>query len=290
MFFGPRFGYGGGCLGSIVGAVFTVIILVVISVVLLFAGISSAISAVANGGVITYNEEKFQDYADAQYAKEFGSTKNYENNLLIVLATNEDTDGYYAIAWVGDNIKSNISNLFGDETTAFGLTVNTNINQKTYKYSLSNNLASVMETMQSEVKWAAKGESVFRSEKTADVYDSHVTDYTSLVRNQEVVNDALKDFTAATGIPAVIVVDTTESVFGKTFPVAAIIMILLALAIITLIVYLIVKAVQNKRNGGNNGGFSGGNSGGFNGNNGGQTTGNTSYTAFNENSGSFRSY
>ena len=76
---------------------------------MLFSVFGNAFTNVANGGQIIYNEPAFQDYANEQYAREFGGSSAYEDNILIVFLTNEQSDGYYSIAWVGDNIDTEIN-------------------------------------------------------------------------------------------------------------------------------------------------------------------------------------
>ena len=92
--------------------------LIIFSGVILLGTIGSAFSNVTRGGVSTYDEYKFQDYADQQYAVEFGATKDYEDNLLIVfLVEDEEYYDYAFIAWVGDHVNTKISNMFGNEQT-----------------------------------------------------------------------------------------------------------------------------------------------------------------------------
>ena len=82
--------------------------------------------------------------------------------------------------------------------------------------------------------------------------ESHVTNYSSLVINQQTVETALDTFTSVTEIPVVIVVDSMENVFGKTMPFSDIVTILILLGFIALAIYLIVKAVKNRKNNNNN--------------------------------------
>lgn len=273
--YGPRYYGGGGCLGGLLGILLLPIVMLIVAAVLLVSIVGSAISNVAQGGSIYYDEAKFQDYADEQYAAEFSKYSNYENNLLIVFLTNEEADGYYTIAWVGDNIDTKIINMFGDETTAFGRVVQNSINREYYKYSLDSNLASVMDQMGDRIE-ALNLPSSFRNEKpTENAPTSHLTNHSQLSLTEETVNDALKEFTEKTSIPAVIVVDTMENVFGKTIPLGDIIIVILILVLIGVAIYMIVRAIKNRKeednnnnnnnnnnNGYNNGGY---NSGGYNG-------------------------
>ncbi|MGM9637952.1 MAG: hypothetical protein ACI3YK_08240 [Eubacteriales bacterium] len=253
-FYGRRGGCLGGfsgCLGSFIGMLMLPILLIIVVVVMLFSFLGSAFTNVSKGGEIRYDETAFQDYANSQYAAEFGSSSAYEDNLLIVFLTNEEADGYYTIAWVGDNIKSDINNMFGDEYTTFGRAVLNSVNSEYYAYSLSSNLASVMETMTNAVS-QLNLESSFRSEANhSNMTVSHLTNHTDLSISEETVCNALKNFTEQTGIPTVIVVDTMENVFGKTVSTADIITVIVMVALLILAIYLIVRAFR-KRNSSNN--------------------------------------
>lgn len=229
------------------------IVIILVCVVVLFGTIGSAFTNVASGGQIAYDEPQIQQYADNEYAKAFSGTSAYEDNLLIVLLSNEAADGYYCIAWIGDNIDGKIINMFGDETTAFGRAVQGNVNSEYYAYSLDSNLASVMETMTDKVT-ALGLESSFRKQMDhSKTVESHVVNYTELSITEETVNYALEEFTEKTGISAVIVIDTTENVFGRTLSFADIFTVILVLIGIGFAIYLIVKAVRKNKNGGNGG-------------------------------------
>ena len=281
--YGPRFGYGGyygggGCLGGLLGILLAPIILILVVAMMLMLIVGGAVSEASNGGSVNYSEETLQAYADEQYAIEFLESDHYESNILIVFLTNEEADGYYCIAWVGDHIQTDINLLFGAEGTAFGNTMLGSINSEYYAYSLDSNLATAMEKMADRVD-ALRLESSFKPGKISDTsIPSHMTNKTDLALTQQTVDEALAEFTARTDIPVVIVVDTMENVFGKYLSMETIMtLIILGVLLIVGIVW-IVKALKNKGKkkfdgnpgmGGNNGGNggNGGNSG--NGGNGG---------------------
>ena len=268
----PYFGYygGGGCLGGLLGILLLPIVLILIVAVMLISIVGSAVANVANGGSIYYDETVFQQYADDQYAAEFASYSNYENNLLIVFLTNEEADGYYVIAWVGDNIHNEINYMFGDETTTFGRVVQGSINREYYAYSLDSNLANVMDQMGDHIDNLGLSSSFRKVKESTNPPTSHLTNHSSLSMTEETVNESLQAFTEKTEIPVVIVVDTMENVFGKTLPIGDIITVLFLLAILGVAIYLIVKSVKNnknnKNNNNNNGNYNNGgyNNGGYN--------------------------
>ena len=269
MFWGPRYyGYGGGCLGGLLGLIMGPIILIMFALFLLVGSVGSAFSDVAAGGRILYDENTFQDYADAQYRTEFGSSTAYEDNILLVLLTDEgENTGYYCIAGVGDHIDSKVNMLFGNEQTALGRAMQIYVNVSSYKYSLDSNLAQVAEKMAVEIEALNLTSSYKCAEEHVQVA-SHLTNKTELPMTNETVDAALADFTEKTGIPMVIVVEEAEAVFGRTIQTRSIFLVLLSLVLLGMAAYSIVKAVRNKNNGQNGSGQqSQYNSNNYNGNN-----------------------
>lgn len=235
------------------------IVLILLVAVILISTIGSAFSAVSQGGYITYNEEKFQDYADQQYSAEFGSSACYEDNLLLVFLVDEEYYDYNYIAWVGDHIDTKINNMFGNEYTALGQAINSNVNQNNYKYSLDSNLAAVMGVMQEKIE-ALGLDSSFTCSKEHNTVSSHLTNKSLVEMTDSTVNDALAEFTQATGISVVIVVEDMEDVFGKYVPIQDIITVVICIIVLIIAIVLIVKAVRKrKQDGGNDGNDKGGN-------------------------------
>ncbi len=262
-FFGPRFGYGGGCLGGLLGLIFLPLIVLILVFALLFFNVTSAVSNVANGGIISYDERVFQQYADSEYSKHFGaSPETYEDNILIVVLTNEEHDGYYTIAWVGDNVNYRINEMFGNQRTAFGQAMNASI-APDYTYSLDSNLAMVMNRMQNQISALGLSSSFnIPPASTETEIRSRLTNYSDLSLNQNTVDTALARFTEETDIPAVIVVNTMEGVFGKNIPIGDIIFLVIMVAVIIVMIVWIVKIVKknkNNRGGGNQNNYNQGN-------------------------------
>lgn len=239
-------GGGGGCIGGLFGLMLVPIVIFLI-VIVLFSNVIGMFSF-GGGDGINYDEEKFQQYANEQYKAEFGMTSEYENNLLIVFLVNEKNDGYYTIAWIGDNVRSEISYMFGNEETEFGYAMLSSVGEY-YAYSLSSSLASVMETMTSEISSLGL-DSPFRSGVSDSVsYTSHITNHSNISVTESTVNAALRKFTEETGIPAVIVVDDMEEVFGgfslnNVDPITLSLMI----GVVAFAVYLIVRYVRRRKN------------------------------------------
>lgn len=247
-YWGPRRYYygGGGCLGGLLGLIFVPVILILMAAVMLFATVGTAFTDVTSGGSVKYDENTFQDYADAQYRAEFGNSTAYEDNLLLVVLVDEDYYDYHYIAWVGDHIQTDINKLFGNERTEFGRAMDANVNVNSYKYSLDTNLAQVVEQMTAVIE-QKNLESSFKCKEEHIQVDSHVTNKTDLDITEETVNLALTEFTETTGIPIVLVVDDAEDVFGKTIDSGSIVIVLLSVAMIGFAIYLIVKSARQKR-------------------------------------------
>lgn len=241
--FWPRrhYGHGGGCLN----AIFAPVIITVVIVIMVFSFVGDSIGSIFSGGTISYNEQTFQSYADAEYQKAFGGSSAYEDNILIVLLTNESADDYYYIAWVGDHIERDISYMFGNEQTELGRALNSSINLSGYWYSLDSNLASAVSIMTDNVT-ALGLESSFSCNESHSA-SSKLINYTEMTLTDETVNTALEAFTEATGIPISIVVARVDTVFEKSYT-NAVIGIIFIVLIIALIIYFISRSKKNREN------------------------------------------
>lgn len=201
----------GGCTGSI----FTVVALILFAAFSLvwFMGepVTENVQTVDESGIL-YSESVMQTYANEQYEEIFGSYEGYEDNILLVFLANEAADGYYTIAWVGDNIVYEINELFG-EYREYGMYLNQHIGDY-YEYSLDTGLAEVISDMADSITWLEL-DSSFRAAPAFDEgKKSQLINHTDFVLNEELVVSALESFTEKTGIPCAIVVDMAESVFG----------------------------------------------------------------------------
>lgn len=220
----------------------------------------SAFHSISNGGRIEYDNREFQVYADAQYQAEFGQSSAYEDNLLITFLVNEEADGYYAIAWIGDNVAEPIKEMFGNEYTAFGQAIRGSVNAEYYEFSLSSNLATAVRTLTDRITALNLKSSFISRSDQSNMTKSHLTNNSHLSMNKSTVETALAEFTEATGIPVVIVVDEMEAVFGRSFSSGDIFTIIIMIAMVALAIYLIVKAFKSrKRSGGNPSGGNGNN-------------------------------
>ena len=251
-FFRPRrhyyggYGYGGGCLGGLLGVLMLPIVLILVAVIGLTSMFGTAFTNVSQGGTVIYDEKALQDYANTQYQAEFGSNMStYEDNILIVFLTNENRDGYDTIAWVGDNVATKINEQFGNQYTAFGVAMQSSIDADYYEYSISKNLAMVVDKMTDNVT-GLELESSFVTPSIGEKSDSHLTNHSDLAINEATVNASLKKFTEETDIPIVIVVDSMETVIGKTLAVTDIFSVVLFIGMIVVAVVLVVRAFKRR--------------------------------------------
>lgn len=238
-----------GCLSGLIGGIFGLVciplIIIAVCVFLIFgpALFSSGFSLTK----IAYDENAFQEYADTQYAAEFGGSTAYEDNILLVfLAEDENYYDYYYIAWVGDHVATDINHRFGNENTALGYAVGRSVNAQSYKYSLDSNLANVVEIMEEYITSNELNTS-FKCEETHIQVPSHLVNKTAIELNEETVNTALTSFTDTTGIPMAVVVEDIDQVFKRSINPLVIVIGIIALAILAVVVFLIVRKVRKRK-------------------------------------------
>ena len=239
---------GGGCCGIIF---LPIIILIMVGSILT----STFRTGSFDYTMVRYDEEKFQDYANEQYAEEFGSSAAYEDNLLLTVLTDDDYYTFYYIAWVGDHVDPQIRDLLGNNQTVLGQLMEQSINQTNYKYSLDSDLAAVVRELTKEIEALGLADSYTCEEDHVQVA-SGLRNYTSnnasaLEMTESTVQEALTVFTETTGIPMVIVVEDGDDVFGvnRSISTSGATPILLIIVGIVFVVALIfgVKAVSNKK-------------------------------------------
>lgn len=197
-----------------------------------------------------YDEAAFQSAADAKYAAYFEAGATYEDNILLYFLVEEECEDIYFIAWVGDNIKYEVAEHFGNNYTTLGQLVNAHV-ANYYAYSLDSNLASLMGAMEKAI--VSEGlSSSFNTEpaKAAQPSESKLVDLTGSGAPQltaATVNAALESFTEATGIRTVICVDYIDNVFETSGGISGS-MIFMIIAIIALVVVVVVVSVKSNKN------------------------------------------
>ena len=216
--------------------------------------LGDSLANIRNGGSIVYDEETFQDYANAHYYREFANSTSIEANMMFFVLTSENYDGFYMIAWVGDDIRYEVNEMFGNEYTEFGTTALSTINTEMYKYSLDTDISTLAMKMADKV--AARGySSNLKAGKTpSSGVTSHLVNASNVQLTEETVNEGLQYFEDKTDIPLVVVVDEAEEVFGITPPTGDYILVAVFAGLIVLAIVLTVKAIKaRKENGDGNG-------------------------------------
>ena len=224
------------------------VILVLFAALTLFSVFGSAYGALASGGQVLYNNKKFEKYAVNQYYAEFGETgDSFEDHLLISFLTDEQATGYYTIAIIGDNVNSQISDMFGNEYTEFGRAMLNSIDGDYYANSLSAGLARAVRRMASEVELKNLSTPFYDQYSHEGVPESHVVNHSNLSVNENTINSALEEFTERTDISVVIVIDSMEEVFGKGFTSEDIFSIVIAVGMIVVAVVIVVKSFKARK-------------------------------------------
>lgn len=234
--------YGGGCLGALMAPV------VILLLIVMFTGmyVVSAFQNFMAGGSVNYDEATMQSYANERYIEVFGDSSAYEDNILLVFLADEDYKGYYSIAWVGDNVATEINHLFGGYGTEYSTALLMEI-PNYFEYSISSNLATMVERMTDEVT-ALGLDGSFRTytDHSDGVTESQLINRSALVINEEIVEAALADFTEQTEIPIVIVVDSTEAVFGRSLTTSDIVIVALLVGAVIALVVIGVSAYRRR--------------------------------------------
>ena len=200
-----------------------------------------------------YGNKEFESYAMNQYYAEFGESGDaFEDNLLVVFLTDEEAGGYYTIAIIGDNVRMEINDMFGNEYTEFGRTMLNSIDPDDYTYSLSSGLSRAMRTMANQVEAKGFSSNFYDSYSHDDCPESHVVNRGNLSVNEKTINSALEEFTEKTDIPVVVVIDSMEEVFGKGFTSEDIFSIIMAVVLIVVAVVITVKVLKGRKKQSNN--------------------------------------
>ncbi len=252
-FFRPRYYYGGyyggGCLGGLFGLILAPVIVIIVAVALLIASISSMVTDISKGGSYKWDERALQAYASEQYDAIYGAQDaTYEDNIMILFLANPEDDYTYAyVGWVGDNIEERVYDMFGDERTALGRAFESKMPEM-YKNSISKNLANVVNALEI----AIGGGDHFMTEPMGTPVLPTLKNHSSMNVNTSatgVVNTALMSFYETTGISMSLVVADMDAVFEKGLAGSTIVMLVIGIALLALAIFLIVRAVKQKKNG-----------------------------------------
>ena len=241
----PYYGYGGGCLGGLLSLFLLPIILLLFAGIFIFVSISELVVAIANGGVVQYNEQAYRQYSLAHYEAEFSAdAANYEHNILVTFTTCEGYDYYYSISQIGNYLEDEVHTAFS-QNGAFHRALNNSLLSEDYNDSLDRDLYSAITAVTASLKsngdlFLAKPTDTYTPKSTVKNYDENIA-FTG-----EMTTLALQKFTEETGISIVLIIDDEEAVFGKTFPTGTLVLGLVSLGIMVFAIVWIVKSVKAK--------------------------------------------
>ena len=235
----------GGLLGGIMGIILLPIIIIFFAIIFLVVNLITTFTAISQGGLVSYDEEKFQNFANEKYYEYFTDKTTQEDGIMIFMLTYEDNYDYAYVAWAGDNINNDINDAFSAYGT-FGDAMENNINADNYQYSLSKDLAKVVDTMTLEIRKLGLESSFVKEHDTTGI-ESKLIDKSGLNLNEETVNSSLEAFYEETDIPVVMYVVTAEEVFGKTMPIGNIVISVVTLIIIGVCVYYLVTKIRKNK-------------------------------------------
>ncbi len=201
--------FGGGIISSILSIVFMPLIFMGVGIFVFTMGITGIINPRSTD--IDYNETTFVDLAMNKYAEYYGAD---ENEILFVLLTSPDEkDGYYQISIVGNNIKPQITEMFGGDKTFFGKefdnqmpTAYTNSGLNAFRLSLSKT-ADAIERLGYESNFYLPFE-----DKYSPRYENEA-EYMNI--DQTYLMPQLQEFKDRTGITFSIYIRDMDEVFSR---------------------------------------------------------------------------
>lgn len=219
------------------------IIIVVVVLAFLFASIFSAVTEISQGGSIRYDERAFQDFANAQYERIFPQA-GYEDNILLVVLTDQTHSQYYYIAWVGDHVADDVNLMFGNEYTELGDAMGKYISTTDYTYNLDTSLRQVILAMAENVQDLGLESNLSCEEQQFEPVCS-LFNYTDIPMTENTVTTALQQFTQTSGVPVCVVVEDMDDVFERGISVETILWV--AALVIGGIVLVVVLLKRGRR-------------------------------------------
>ncbi len=240
--------YGGGLFSLL----FLPIIILVFALIFLVSSIVTLISVVSQGGIVIYDPVVFDNKATAAYEQYFDpKSETYEDNLLIYFSTEEGYTEYHGIGIVGNNLQREILYMF-DEGGSFEVALSNAFTAKNYDKSFDRNMYDVLTDLKIEAselnsvfvdkpqEGAVKDPVLFVGDKNLTDFKTDAEGYTT----EGYTYRGLKEFTEATGINVVMIIDDAESIFGRTIPPSIIISGVISLGICIFAGVWIYKSVK----------------------------------------------
>ena len=241
-FFAPHYYYRRG---------FGVFVAPIISLVVIFALIGVLLLGTVNvvrEKRVDYSEETAEQYALEQYEKAFGQESAYEDKILLVFFPYANHIDYDFIAMIGDDLTNTVYNSFRGSRSELERAMHNYISSTDYESTLSRNLSSVVDEMASTISYYGNP---FRASCRDTVHvegDSYLLNKSGLELDKDMVNQSLAEFTGATGIEMVLLVEEAAEVFGYVSPMPLIVFSLFLLLVAGAIIFAVVRGVKARKN------------------------------------------
>ena len=241
-FFAPHYYYRRG---------FGVFVAPIISLVVIFALIGVLLLGTVNvvrEKRVDYSEETAEQYALEQYEKAFGQESAYEDKILLVFFPYANHIDYDFIAMIGDDLTNTVYNSFRGSRSELERAMHNYISSTDYESTLSRNLSSVVDEMASTISYYGNP---FRASCRDTVHvegDSYLLNKSGLELDKDMVNQSLVEFTGATGIEMVLLVEEAAEVFGYVSPMPLIVFSLFLLLVAGAIIFAVVRGVKARKN------------------------------------------
>ena len=221
---------------DIVGIVLFPLLLTIFATVIFFVYLSPTVQTIKDGGKTNYSDQVADFYRTEAYEDVFENSSAKEDNLLIVYLVNDDGNMFYCMSKLGNNVKENVTKLFGNKDSSFGKVV-TDSMDKEFKNTIGSNLSDIIDGMNGEIKKLGLSTPFKESSDKSALAESKLVNKSSLDVSENEVNASLKAFTDETGIPAVVIIDKIDTVFQKKMPVGdiALLVILVIVAVISIV-------------------------------------------------------
>lgn len=234
-FWGPRRHYwgGGGCFGGLFGLILVPIIILIVVIALIFSFF---------GGLneYSYNEETFQDYAYEQYYQAFGYSDDEDCLLLVVLVDGTDYCTFCDLPFYGYHIDSQIRN----EIDQFNQLLLRNVNETNYKYTLGNDLTTVINTLTESVTALELESSYTCGKDYSDNMTAYLDNRTEFLTGTAALDEAVQAFAEATGIPTVLIVEDISDVFSTRTSLTAAVAVV-AIVVVAVVAIIVIRKKKN---------------------------------------------
>lgn len=233
---------------SLFSVISTPIIILVLATVLLVYNLIGLIGVLVNGGEIVYEQETLDNYISSTYDGNFKKASAPKSGLVLMFFYNEDTDTIEYTVKAGSNVSTYASAVFGTDSK-FGEYLKKNLKMENYKATVGDTLAGAIDQMAKEINsLKLMSNFVYQHDVTnmpkAEAYVKKGAEEAFSQDTAGKITAALERFYAATGIYAVVSLDTSVNAFGRTIPTTDILMVVLILLVIGLCTFNLVKKIR----------------------------------------------